>query len=70
MSGHWEQATTDGLADDDLRATAAQLHELAESRLPGLGLRPETLDLGARLLRRRLADGISPALERTLEGSR
>ena len=69
-SGRWLQATGLGLADAPLRACADQVYELAEPRLAALGLDQDTAELAGGVLRRRLRDGISPAMDRSLEGSR
>ncbi len=59
----WQQATEHGLADPVLRSIAAQLLDLARPGLDALGLEPPVGEEVDRLLRRRLGEAISPALE-------
>ncbi|MEO7259810.1 MAG: glutamate-cysteine ligase family protein [Jatrophihabitantaceae bacterium] len=59
----WQQATEHGLADPVLRATAAQLLDIAIPGLDGLGLPPAIRGKVDRVLQRRLCEAVSPASE-------
>jgi glutamate--cysteine ligase len=63
----WQQATEHGLADPVLRASAAQLLDIAAAGLDGLGLAPAVRGDVDRVLHRRLREAVSPASE-TLTG--
>ncbi|MEO6702863.1 MAG: glutamate-cysteine ligase family protein [Jatrophihabitantaceae bacterium] len=76
IADRWLVATELGLRDAALSNCAAGLLTLVEPRLARLGLPAATEAEVRRLLRRRLGDGISPAMDvlaqrpATLEGSR
>lgn len=59
----WQQATEVGLADPLLAAAARELAGIGDRLIGKLGLPPADLELARTLLRRRLAEGISPAAE-------
>lgn len=65
----WERATELGLADPALALAARRLLAVAQPRLAGLDLPPDSAEALDRLLQRRLGDAISPATDQlTREG--
>jgi glutamate--cysteine ligase len=59
----WQQASRVGLADPVLATAARELAEIGDRAVGKLGLAPDDLRRARELLRRRLAEGVSPAVE-------